>query len=462
MAKVALTDLAVKAIKSGKHPVEKYDGVVPGFGVRVMPSGSKSWIFVYSAQRGPKKVRARYVIGPVKVRPDDGGLDLRAARAEAIGLRVEVDAGKDPALLKRLKRDEHSKRAVSTFGHWLDEYKRLHLSKRKRGKDVEAVLGRRLAHWHDIPMTELSKLDVIAAIEMVRDEGHVAAPRQLFDYARGMFNWAIKEQGLEMSSPFWSIKAPPKPPPRDRVLNENEIRRIWTACGELGYPFGSVIRFLLVTGQRLDEVASMTWDEVDFDSKLWMIPKERVKSSRVNHVPLSELAVSILEGMPRYRKGKHIFSTTGGLRPVSGFSRAKERIDAAIAAAESVMPNWTFHALRHTCRTRLSWLRVSDTVAELTINHARKGLQATYDHHTFAGAKRRALVAWSRLISLIIEPSVWEKASPPEDPISDDEQVRSDEFYKAIHGSQEAWQKYIDACTSDNPADNVFVIREVI
>src|ERR1019366_3579013 len=168
----------------------------------------------------------------------------------------------------------------------------------------------------------------------------------------------------------------------------------------LGYPAAPFVRMLLVTGQRLREVAEMQWQEVDFDKALWAIPPERMKGDAAHEVPLSPMAVEILKSLPRW-PGPYIFSTTGGARPISGFSKIKLRIDAALAEA---IPAWRFHDLRRTMRTGLGGLPVPPNVAEMCIAHAQPGLHQVYDRHSYRDEKRRAFELWSARLREIVEP----------------------------------------------------------
>lgn len=405
MAKTPLTDRTVKALKAGKYPVEKYDGLVPGFGVRAMPAGGKSWVFVYTNGTGKRK---RYTFGKVKQAAEDAGTTLSEARAEAIRIRARIDNGEDPQAEKKMKRQERALEASKTFGDLVDDYEKKYLTKKRRGDEVAAILRRRCAHWLEFPATQIRKADVIKVCDDAIAEGHERAAGRVYDSVRHLFNWAIGVQGLDMVSPCETLSPPVSPTLRDRVLSDDEIRRVWAAADALGAPFGPFVQFLLVTGQRRDEVARMEWAEIDKAGDLWIVPKERVKADRENLVPLSPLARRILETVPRYAKGRFVFTSTAGKRPVSGFSRAKTRLDRAIVEQGQAddedykgMRDWRLHDLRRTCRTRLAALRVPEHVAELVLNHDKKGMQAVYNQHTYLDEKRDGLERWAREIERI-------------------------------------------------------------
>ena len=207
--------------------------------------------------------------------------------------------------------------------------------------------------------------------------------------------------------------------PRQRVLSDAELREIWRATEATPYPFGPFVRALLVTGQRLREVANAKWSEFDLEKALWTIPPERMKGDAAHEVPLSPLALEILRSASEDDKrsrspGAYVFSTTGGKAPISGFSKAKIALDrllaetrskAASAGEEAVaLPGWVFHDLRRTMRTNPSGLPVPDLVAELVIAHAKPGPHKVYDQHAYRDEKKRALDLWaSKLLSIVDE-----------------------------------------------------------
>ena len=164
----------------------------------------------------------------------------------------------------------------------------------------------------------------------------------------------------------------------------------------MGYPYGEVFRLLILTGQREREVADMRWSEVNFDKKLWTIPAERMKGNRAHQVPLAPQPLALIEGLPHFSGGENVFTTTGGPKPVNGFSKAKSRIDKLAGVA-----GWIIQDLRRTMRTHLSALPVQDLVRELAIAHAKPGLHRVYDQHAYQDEKRQCLYRWeNRLLAI--------------------------------------------------------------
>jgi integrase len=203
---------------------------------------------------------------------------------------------------------------------------------------------------------------------------------------------------------------------RSRILREDELRAFWRAARRLSYPYGPLLQMLALTGQRKSEVAEARWSEIDLDRKLWTIPAGRMKADAAHVVPLSDEVIAILRALPRFRRGDYLFSTTFGMKPVNGFSKAKQRADKrmlrglqAIARTRNETPPaalepWVIHDIRRTMRTGLSALPVPDIVRELVIAHTKPGLHRVYDQHAYLDEKRRALDLWAARLRETVEP----------------------------------------------------------
>jgi integrase len=190
--------------------------------------------------------------------------------------------------------------------------------------------------------------------------------------------------------------------PRDRVLDDDEIVRFWTACETLGPPFASLFRLLLLTAQRRDEVGGMRWSEIDFERCEWRIPRERAKNDKASVIHLSDFAIEILEGMPRIGDSDFVF-TTNERAPVSGFSRAKNRLDALMGNP----PEWTLHDLRRTGASGMARLNVPPHVVDKILNHvsgAIRGVSAIYNRYSYVEERRAALDAWARFVESLVRP----------------------------------------------------------
>lgn len=275
------------------------------------------------------------------------------------------------------------------------------------------------------PITSIRSGDILEVLDGVVARGAPYQAHSLFASARRMFNWAIARgvYGLDRS-PCDRMKPVDVIGPRairTRVLSDTEVRAVWFAAAELDYPFGPMVRLLLLTGQRRGEVANAEWSEFDFARKLWRIPAERMKADAPHVLPLTSEMIGIVTSLPRFGqkgRGNLVFSGTFGATGASGFSKMKRRLDELVlqnlrqeAAAGGDEPEsinlrpWVLHDLRRTMRTGLSALPVPDLVRELVIAHRKPGLHKVYDQYAYLAEKKRALELWSAHVDTIVEPS---------------------------------------------------------
>jgi integrase len=267
-----------------------------------------------------------------------------------------------------------------------------------------------IAQWGERPISSITRDDVVILVEAVARRPAPYLAHIVLGHARSLFNWAINRgtYGLEIS-PCDRVKPSaligPKQP-RQRTLSDTEVAALWHSSEGLGYPFGPLYQLLLLTGARKSEVAGARWSEFNLTKKIWTVPPERFKSNASHLVPLSDAAVSIIEALPRFTQGDHLFTTTYGQKPIAGFSRGKVRIDKLMVEQLGSPPSpWVIHDIRPTVRTRLASLRIPDLVAEMVIGHGRRGLQRVYDQHTYEAEMREALELWAACLRDIVTPA---------------------------------------------------------
>lgn len=271
--------------------------------------------------------------------------------------------------------------------------------------DAEATLNRHaLPILRDKPLPELTRSDLKEVLDKLRSQ--TATRRKLYAILRRLFRWAVSEGDLERS-PLEGLEAPPIPQSRDRVLADWELRLVFEAAGNLGQPFGPLVRLLILTGQRMQELAAASWSELDRDEAVLRIPSWRAKNGRATDVPLTDAALGeldIVAGGKKWPQRGLVFTTTGKT-PVSGFSRAKRQIDREIelllrkAQEEGTLAEWRYHDLRRTLATGLQRLGVRFEVTEAVLNHisgAKGGVAGIYQRHDWRVEKRTALDAWTR------------------------------------------------------------------
>ncbi len=405
-----LTDPTIGKIRKpvqGKRK-EVFDSDAPGLALRITDRGARSWsVYFRLADATGKQKNLRATLGRYP------SIGIAEARRQAREIRDQAAGGIDP----RNARAEAQAKSQATAGRLLfcnvaEGYiaarcqredngtpKRGHL---KQGKDVESIIRRHLLPaWGVRLIPEIGRLDLRDVTRPLVADKPMAAHR-LHEVAKALFYWAVNEGFLE-ASPFARMTAPVEKRPRSRDLKHPEIKRLWAACEATAYPFGPLVELLMLTLQRRNEVSEMQWSEIDLDKAEWTIPAERSKSQRAHIVPLSKPAVQIIEALPRYLGGPYVLTTTGGTRPVSGFSKMKARLDKAAKISD-----WRLHDLRRTGRSEMARLKVDDVVAERVLNHVPRGLAKVYNQYQYLDEKREALNLWARELLKITRPDKGE------------------------------------------------------
>lgn len=419
MANKRLTAREVESAKPEAKRREISDGGSSLYLI-VQPSGRKSWAVRYRWRGKPRKL----TIGPY---PAFSLADARESADEAVRA---LHNGRDPA---REKADEKQREPDLVRKVGADFIEKWHKPRNRTWREVE-----RLLELHVYPsiggrdIKEVTKRDVLDLLDRAQANGAKVRANRVLAAVRRMFGWAV-ERGIIDVSPVNGIRAPAPETARDRVLSNDELRAFLHACDSIGDPFAPIVRLLLLTGQRRDEVASAKWVEMDLGDGLWRLPAERTKNSRAHDVPLSTQALAIVEGLPSKGASDLLFPATfsrikpaaGGRvprpeRPASGFGRAKERLDKAMLAelqrvaaergedAEKVrLAPWRLHDLRRTFASGMARLGTPVHVVEKMLNHVSGtfgGIVAVYQRHDFADEKARAMQGWADFLDgLLVE-----------------------------------------------------------
>jgi integrase len=398
MQRATLTDIFIRALKPaapGKRDTYM-DALITEFGVRVTDKGAKSFIVYRRWPGSPKPARRK--IG------DAAKMSLSAARKKAREWLLLVDDNKDPKEERRKKDLEEQKRRNTTFGAvaeawltWPDVKKQ-----RKYAEVANDVRREFIPRWGKRPVTEISKLEIAAVI---RDKGQTtpAQARNLLGHLKRLYHWTVEQHayGLEIS-PAASLSAKAligKKRKRTRFLSEDELRAFWLATKAEPYPYGPLLRMLALTGQRRGEVGAARWREFNLPGRLWVIPAERMKMETDHVVPLSDDVVALLDELPRFNRGDHLFSTDSGVQPVNGYGNAKQRINKLVGD----IPKWVIHDIRRTVRTNLSALPIEPHVRERMIAHAQSDIEQTYDLFDYLDAKREGFELWAARLRRIVE-----------------------------------------------------------
>ena len=389
MARVSLNDRFVSSDRRvpERGRVDYPDAIVPGLALRVSSNGHKSYVLIARFPLHPKNPTRRIIA-------EAGKITLEQARRLAREWQEMIIRGVDPKTEETRTRAQARRQQVNTFGMVANAFLERYGSKLAKVADMrKSLLVDFGSRWADRPAVDIRAEEVAAAVREIVGRGSPYQAHNALGYLRRMYNWAIgtHEFGIE-ASPVERLRPKDligKREVRERVLTDAELRAVWDAAAHMGYPYGPLIRLLILTGQREREIADMSWSEIDASAALLTVPASRMKGNRLHAVPLCGDALGMLESLPRFNGGRFVFTTTSGEKPVNGFSKAKTRIDALSGVAE-----WKFHDLRRTVRTHFSALPVQDIVRELVIAHAKPGLHKVYDQHAYLAEKRECLELW--------------------------------------------------------------------
>jgi integrase len=358
-------------------------------------------------------------------------LTLAGARALAAEVHRQRAAGIDVASRHVAARRERAAVADTCFGSVARRFIEEHAMKNRSwrantarvlgldyprdGGNPALIKGGLADRWRERPVAEIESGDVYGAIaEAIRTgipglEKRVAGAsdargRALAAALGKLFSWAVAHRLIALSPAAGVFKTRP-PQARDRVLSTSELRLLWAACDQTGYPFGVVAKLLLVTGQRRAEVAGMRWSELSEDYAVWNIPAQRTKNARPHTVWLPPAARGLVASVPRC-DGVDLLFTFTHQTAVSGFSKAKAQIDATMRKiANKEVQAWRVHDLRRTAATGMGELGIAPHVIELTLNHIsghRSAVAGVYNRSVMAPERKAALERWAKYVVGIV------------------------------------------------------------
>jgi integrase len=402
-----LTDRFVSTLAPNPGQKDRlvFDTETKGLGVRATASGSKAFLVQWTDRATGRKVREPLGLF--------GALTVDAARKAAQVRLGRVAAGMDPkaereaqreAERQRREREAQAKRdAAFTLDVLVADWARLHLAGKRPRYAAEAERALRTAFAADLqkPAAALTHGRVSDVLDKLATAGRAAMAGRTMAYGRACYGWAVKRRRLA-DNPFAGLPAiQGANPTRDRVLSDWEVGAVWRAADMLGEPFGPLVKLLLLTAQRREEVAAMRWSELSADLSTWTLPGERAKNGKPHVVHLSKPARAILQAVKRLEGVDLVFTTTGETAP-SGFSKAKAALDKTMAkdAAAMGLPHaadWRFHDFRRTAVTWMAGAGFPPHVADRLLNHVSgtiSGVAAVYQRNEFLTERKAALDAW--------------------------------------------------------------------
>lgn len=349
---------------------------VPGLYLRVRAGGSRTFIIQW--RQG--QFQRRSTVGKA------GVMTLDEARKKARKMLVGIDEGHDPVAIKAKARTDNSQIFLPLAEQYIEH----------RAKDMKPLslvqLRRNLRLYskalHKLIISKIDRATIAAELRTIaKERGAVTADRARSSLS-SFFTWTIGE-GYRDDNPVIGTNKHSKAKSRERVLTDQELVSIWNAVPDSDY--GKIVKLLMLTGQRRDEIANLQHSEIDLASRLIALPAERTKNSRPHDVPLSAPALAIVEVIPQRDDREFMFGE--GVGGFSGFSKASSALDKRCGFSD-----WTLHDLRRTMATRMADLGVEPHIIEAVLNHVsghKAGVAGIYNRSTYAAQKRAALDLWA-------------------------------------------------------------------
>ena len=374
---VTLTDRVVQQVKAKGARVEIADAVLPGLYLIVQPTGAKSWAVRYRIGRRTRKLTlpGRYPV-----------LSLAKAREAARTALERTTAGEDPAAAKHAGTP-----ADDTLAAHIALYREKHVSTVRAG--TAANINRELEHmqdtWPGRSLRAISKKDVAAFIDKAMKRGPSAGVTA-WKVAKAFFAWSEARED-DFASPVRSIRKPAKEKSRERVLDDAELKLTWEACDAAGGAVGALVKLLMLSGARRNEMTELARDEVAADAIV--LQGERTKNGLPHTIPITPMIRRVLDTLPDAGK----FVLNGADRPFGDHSGAKEKVTPAIRP-------WTLHDLRRSFASGLQRLGVAPHIVELALNHRSgtfAGVAGIYQRHRYENEVREAFELWSRHIDAL-------------------------------------------------------------
>jgi integrase len=385
-----LTERRILALKADSQRIEVMDGKVSGLGIRVYPSGSKSWFLRY----GPLEARQRIVLGPYPT------LSLKSARDKAEELLSGFKtSGRDPMAERKAERTARRKAETATFealaARYLEEHAKRHKRLRAWQEDERKLRVEVFPAWDSRPAAEIRRADVRELLEKIAVErGGVCANRTRALLSK-VFSFGVEQERVE-ANPVYGVKRLYMEKPRERVLTEEELGTLWPLFDRLQPAVSAAWRLVLLTAQRPGEVLSMRWRDLERDSRgtWWNIPAELTKTNRAHRVPLSPQALAVIEALrPLTGSTEWVLASRADGKRLTWLSHSSARL-----REWSGLEHFTPHDLRRTAATWLGRSGVRPDTIDQLLNHAAGRITRTYNRAGYDTEKRQAVILLGELV----------------------------------------------------------------
>lgn len=388
--RLRLTKSAIDDLPVLSKDIVYWDAGLPGFGVKVTPKGRKVFLVMYRVAGAGSRLR-KYTIGPY------GRVTLAMARGQAQKIFAARVDGRDPAEEKKLSR---RRLVVDRIDDLVETFIRERVSQIRTATKVSNLLRRDvLPHWGTKSIHDIKKRDVIDLVSEVSQRAKYSGYR-LLKTLKTFFRWCVGRAVIDIS-PAEGISSDFRETSRDRVLTDDELAAVLCGARQMPWPYGGIVEFLALTGQRREEVNQLKWHEIDEETQTWCIPAVRSKNGKAHIVHLSEPALVVIEGRPR--NSEFVFATSMG-KHFQAFAKGKRKLDDLCD-----IDGWRLHDLRRTVVSGMARLGVPPHVADKILNHQSgtiSGVAAVYQRHEFLAERKNALERWGAHVAKLPKSNV--------------------------------------------------------
>jgi len=364
---------------AGKVDHIEFDDDLPGFGLRIR-NGKASFVYQYAFGSGPTRINRRLMLGTFP------GLPAEKARSLAQDLSAKVRLGGDPALDKQTSRSESRNTFADLVSKYVEMRKQTH--RPTTHKETVRYLMQYAKPLHNLPVKSIQRRNIAELLDSVAARGAVTSNR-LRSVLSSCFAWAITRGLAEINPCVGTEKLSEKP--RDRVLHDSELAIIWKSLPD--DDFGAIVKLLILSGQRRDEISALRWPEIDLGSNVISLSAERCKNKRPHEVPISRAMAAILSSRKRIEGRDLIFGKR--VEPIAGWGWRKEHLDETIG---NRIAAWTLHDIRRSVATGMANIGIQPHVIEAVLNHqsgSKRGVAGIYNRSSYEAEKAEALRKWA-------------------------------------------------------------------
>ena len=372
-------------VATGKTDQIIFDDDLKGFGLRCRASGVRSWIIQYDMFGRSR----RLTLGNASVLTPEQARHIAKQELAKVGLGTDVAADRAKA---RIEEKRLFKSVVEQYLAAREIDLRSGELRQSSFTEIKRYLVKDSARLHNMPLGKIQRADIASILRDKLNKRKQSAAVVARSVLTTFFGWAIGE-GFIDANPVIGTKKVKRGKPRERVLENDELAAVWNACRDDDY--GRIVRLLILTGCRRDEIGGMVWQEFNRDKSTWTLPAERSKNGKALELVLPPLAWDIIDAIPRRAFNDHLF----GKRGFSSWHFPRQELQR-----RSGTKDWKVHDLRRSAATGMADIGIQPHIIEAVLNHIsghKAGVAGIYNRSSYAPEKKTALLRWAEHIRQI-------------------------------------------------------------